>query len=315
MQQQIVQPATQEIFNAEISGRPLAEPEVSYHYMELSNTRLHYMKSGDGPPMVMVPATISRIENWRSLAQFMAQKFTVYFFELPGHGGSTPFPTPFSTRQVAETVEAFIDRLRHKSIFLMGFSFGGILAMETLRLLQERVQKVVLIAPALSKRALQFASIHLWMVRNVVKVLKRQSVRAGLLRLIRSQRLSPLMAAFLARFANVEKSIPMGKIFRNISDSTADVLSYQLDELLNFELPDLSVPFQQPCYCAMSINDPMLDFDTTLGVLQKQFSQVYVERFTHAYHQPPKQLTFREIVQQYDPLLDYIVTSLKHEGH
>ncbi|HLD93794.1 MAG TPA: alpha/beta fold hydrolase [Anaerolineales bacterium] len=306
MQQQIVQPARQEIFNAEISGRPLAEPEVSYHYVELSKTRLHYMKSGDGPPMVMVPATISRIENWRSLAQFMAQKFTVYFFELPGHGESLPFREAFSTGLVAETVEAFIDRMKHKTISLMGFSFGGILAMETLRLLQERVQKVVLIAPALSKRALQYARVHLWTLRNVVKVLKKQSVRAGLLRLIRNPRWSPVMAALLARFSNIDKTISMEKVFKNITDSTADVLSYQLDELLNFELPDLSIPFRQPCYCAMSINDPMLDFGTTMGVLQKQFSQVHVERFTHRYHQPPRPLSFLEIVQQYNPLLETI---------
>jgi len=309
MQQLTIQPTKQEIQEPEFIRRPLAEPEVSYHHIDLPKTRLHYMKSGDGPPMVIVPATISRIENWQSLAQFMAQKFTVYFFELPGHGESTPFLEPFRTRLVAETVEALIDRLKHKTISLMGFSFGGILAMETLSLLQERVQKVVLIAPALSKRALQFAQVHLWMVRNAVKMLQRKSVRSGLLRLIRSPRFSPMMAALIARFSNVEKNVSMLKIFRNFTDSTAEVLSYQLDELLNFELPPLKTPFRQPCFCAMSVNDPMLDFETTLSVLQKQFNTVHVERFTHRYHQPPKPITYHEIVQQYYPLLDYVTAN------
>jgi len=264
------------------------------------------MKSGTGPPMVMVPATISRIENWRALAQFMAQKFTVYFFELPGHGKSSPFTEPFNTRLVAETVEALVDRLKHKTFSLMGFSFGGILAMDTLRLLQERVQKVVLIAPALSKQALQFARIHLWMVRNVVKVLKRQSMRAGLLRLIRSNQLSPLIASLISRFANVEGNVSMTNIFSNITDSTAEVLSYQLDELLNFEMPHAVKAFSQPCFFAMSVNDPMLKFDTTMTIVKNQFSSVHVEPFTHRYHQPPRQLTFTEIVHQYNPLLDVL---------
>jgi len=42
-------------------------------------------------PLIIVPATISELENWLSLAQFMAQWFHVYFFELPGHGRSEPF--------------------------------------------------------------------------------------------------------------------------------------------------------------------------------------------------------------------------------
>lgn len=306
MQEQMLQSTLTDaaVQNRDIQVRE--EPEVSYHHVELPKTRLHYMKSGDGPPLVMVPATISRLENWRPLAQFMAQKFTVYFFELPGHGESSPFPEPFSTRLVAETVEALIDRLKHNAITLMGFSFGGILAMETLKLLQERVQKVVLIAPAISRRALQFARLHLWMVRNTVRVLKRSSVRAGLLRLIRSKRFSPVMAALLARFANIEKNIPMQQVFRNISDSTADVLSYQLDEMLNFELPRGDRPFPQPCYFAMSVNDPMIDFNTTVAVIKDQFSRVHIERFSHRYHQPPKPLTYKEIVQQYSPLLETV---------
>lgn len=307
MQEAITQ-SMSEALKPGIAGEELREPTVSYHHIELPKTRLHYMKSGNGPPLVMVPATISRIENWRPLAQFMAQKFTVYFFELPGHGESSPFPEPFSTRLVAKTVEALIDGLKHDTISLMGFSFGGILAMETLRLLQDRVLKVVLLSPALSTRALQFARLHLWMVRNVVSVLKRTSVRAGLLRLIRNERFSPVIASLVSRFSNMEKNIPMEKVLRNISDSTADVLSFQLDELLNFELPNGN-PYPQPCYFAMSVNDPMLDFETTVGVLKSQFSQVHIERFTHHYHQPPKPLTFPEMVQQYNPLLDQITAN------
>lgn len=287
----------------------IVPPAASYHFMDLPKTRLHYMQCGAGEPLVMVPATISKLENWRALAQFMGQHFRVYFFELPGHGKSSPFPEPFRTRLVAETVEAFINRLRHKTVSLMGFSFGGILTLETLRLLQDRVQKVVLLAPALTKQALQFEKFHLWLVRNAVKVLKQPSVRSGLLRLMRSKRFSPVTAALLSRFSNLEKNISMDKVFHNITDSTADVLSYQLEELLNFEPTVSSAPFPQPCYFAMSVNDPVLDFDTTVDVVGSQFSHVHVERFNHHYHQPPHVLSFNEIFRKYNSLLDYIVSN------
>lgn len=290
-----------------LNDRTVAAPAVSYHYIDLPKTRLHYLKCGDGPPLVMVPATISRIENWRPLAQFMGQRFSVYFFELPGHGESTPFPQPFNTALVAETVQALIDKLKYKTISLMGFSFGGILAMETLYLLQERVERIILLAPAISKQALNYARVHLALLRQVVSVLKRPGVRAGLLRLMRSERLSPILATLLVKFSNLEKTISMKKVFQNISDSTADVLSFQLNELLNFELPVRGSPFLQPCYLAMSENDPTLHFGKTVDLLQRQFSQIHIERFTHRYHQPPKPITFEEIVEQYNPLLGTIV--------
>jgi pimeloyl-ACP methyl ester carboxylesterase len=297
-----------------IADRTIAEPIVSDHFIDLPKTRLHYIKCGDGPPLVMVPATISRIENWRPLAQFMGQRFTVFFFELPGHGESTPFPEPFKTMLVAQTIQALIDKLRYKTISLMGFSFGGILAIETLYLLQQRVERMILLAPAISKRALNYARLQLAFMRQAVGLLKRPNVRAGVLRLIRSERFSPMLATLLSKFSNLEKSISMKKVFQNITDSTADVLSFQLDELLNFDLPARETPFQQPCYLAMSENDPTLNFGKTVSLLQKQFSRLHIERFTHGYHQPPKPITFQEIVEQYNPLLDSIIFGLRKEN-
>ena len=55
-------------------------PKETYHFADLPLTRLHYLKCGQGPPLILVPATVSEIKNWLTLVQFMAQRFTVYFF-------------------------------------------------------------------------------------------------------------------------------------------------------------------------------------------------------------------------------------------
>jgi ABC-type uncharacterized transport system permease subunit len=62
-----------------------APPPPTFGEIDLSNTRLHYLRCGNGPPLLMVPATVSLISQWLPLAQFMGQLFTTYFFELPGH--------------------------------------------------------------------------------------------------------------------------------------------------------------------------------------------------------------------------------------
>ena len=72
-------------------------PPCSTFFIDLPLSRLHLMEAGSGEPLIIVPATISELENWTALAQFMAQWFHIYFFELPGHGQSTSFREPFSS--------------------------------------------------------------------------------------------------------------------------------------------------------------------------------------------------------------------------
>lgn len=280
-------------------------PQVTHHRIQLPKTNLHCIRCGDGPPLIIVPATVSKIENWRALAQFMGQRFTVYFFELPGHGESTPFDEPFSSALTAETVEALIDHLGYKTVSLMGFSFGGILAMATLQRLKQRVERVILLSPAVSKRAFKFAPMRLWLLRQVAACIQQPALRRGVMRLARNHTFSVLVATGLRRLGKVEKTIRLNEVFEKVSDSTAEVLSRQMGEMLNFELPE-NTSFAQHCYLAMSVRDPLLDFEMTLGVISRHFAQVHVERFDSPYHQPPRPLTFDEMTQQYDRLLDVI---------
>ena len=101
-------------------------PAYKTYFMDLPLARLHVLEAGKGEPLIIVPATISELENWRTLAQFMAQWFHVYFFELPGHGESEPFQHGFSSQKVAKLVSQLADKLGYQRFNLMGFSFGGI---------------------------------------------------------------------------------------------------------------------------------------------------------------------------------------------
>jgi pimeloyl-ACP methyl ester carboxylesterase len=299
-----------------VSEEPVAAgtkpPAVTDHFIQLPKTNLHYIKCGDGPPLIMVPATISKIENWLALAQFMGQRFTVYFFELPGHGKSTPFSEPFSSALAAETIEAFIDHLDYKTVSLMGFSFGGILAMTALGRLGPRVEKIVLLSPALSKRALKFSKWRLWVLKLTVRLFQKPRVRVSVIRLIHGPRSSRILGWLFSKIGRVEKTIPMQEVFRKVTESTADVLSYQIGEMLGYEIRPHSEPFNQPCYFAMSVRDPLLDFDSTLGVLKEHFATIFVERFNYPYHQPPKPLTYEEAVRDHSHLLEITCAPAQH---
>ena len=198
----------------------LVAPKPSYHDIQLDKTRLHYVKCGEGPPLIIVPATASRIENWLPLVQMMGIHFTAYFFELPGHGSSTAFASNFSSDLVAETVESFADELGHERFSLMGFSFGGVLAMKSLMRLEERVDQIILIAPALTKKALTFSSLRHSLLNGLLQSLKRESFSNLISAIISSKHLSPLFAKFIRSFGKVDSTIPMTEVFQKITPAT-----------------------------------------------------------------------------------------------
>ena len=45
--------------------------KITFHTARLPLTDLHYMKYGTGDPLIIFPATISRLHNWTNLLQFM----------------------------------------------------------------------------------------------------------------------------------------------------------------------------------------------------------------------------------------------------
>ena len=130
---------------------------ISIYSAKLPKTTLRYAKCGNGPPLIILPATISRIKDWSSMIEAMGTKFTAYFFELPGHGGSSAYEENFSSDLVSETVKSFADFLGLGNFSLMSFSFGGILAYKTIAQLENRIDRVILIAPCLSYKALKMS--------------------------------------------------------------------------------------------------------------------------------------------------------------
>ncbi len=110
-------------------------PALEIRQFDLPLTSLRVGVAGSGPPVIMVPATISLIEDWASMVQFIGKRFTAHFFELPGHGGSTPFAEGYSAERVAETIGHLADAIGAEQFTLLGFSFGGLLTLKALKMM------------------------------------------------------------------------------------------------------------------------------------------------------------------------------------
>jgi len=274
------------------NGQP---PLYKIHQIALPLTNLNIMEAGSGAPLIVVPATISELENWTDLIQFMAQWFHVYFFELPGHGLSTPFQDKFSTTLVAKTVEQLADHLQYERFSLMGFSFGGILAMRTYDRLHHRIDRLILNAPCLTYRAIMLSRPKILAMRGLGALLRRRIVQERLHGSLRHSRRRAFFMDFLQLVGKVENRHQIEQKLAKIEMSTIEVLGEQIKEAMKFRYPHPSAKYSTPCYFTMSVYDPLLDYETTLNELYSNFSNVHVTKLYYPFHQPPKPFTFEEL--------------------
>ena len=270
-------------------------PTHKTYFVDLPLTRLHVLEAGQGAPLIMVPATISELQNWLPLAQFMAQWFHVYFFELPGHGQSEPFRERFSSQQVAQLVGQLADKLGFERFSLMGFSFGGILTMRTFKLLSARVDRVVLIAPCLDHRALPFSSFRVSLLQKFNRLLSHPKVQKGFYNLIHNEDTVSIVVKVLQKIGRLENTMLLEKKLLHTTASTISVLNAQVNEILTTEFEVTSTKHQTPCYFAMSVYDPLLRFDTTLSIVHSHFENVNTVPLLYPFHQPPGTFSYEEL--------------------
>ena len=278
-------------------------PHKTY-FVQLPLSRLHVLEAGKGDPLIMVPATISELENWLPLAQFMAQWFHVYFFELPGHGQSEPFRERFSSQQVAELVGQLADKMGFKRFNLMGFSFGGILAMRTFKLLSHRIDRLIFIAPCLDHRALPFSRVRLQMLYTSNRLLSYPRIQARFVDLIHNPWTVSVTVKALQKIGRLENTMPLEKKLLSTRANTISVLNAQINEILTTEFEVGTDKYDTPCYFAMSIHDPLLHFDTTLGIVHDHFANVNTVKLTYPYHQPPVSFTYEELNRDFYETVD-----------
>jgi pimeloyl-ACP methyl ester carboxylesterase len=259
----------------------------------------------------MVPATISEVDNWLALAQFLGQKYTVHFFELPGHGKSTKFRKKFTSEQVAKTVEDFMDHLGYKRSNLMGFSFGGILTLKTLIRLHDRIDDVILFAPCVTKRAMLHKGWQISFMRGLARIMRPKISQDIMLSLMHSRTFVNFILWLLSRVGNVEvddeqRKSGMRRKLLALPASTLDVLVYQVNEILNADFSSVKSPFKNRLFFAMSARDPLLSYKITRKEVERLFPKIIVETFDFPYHQPPKPFTFDELNTDYGKFLDLI---------
>lgn len=90
-----------------------------------------YREGGDGPPVVLLhgigldAGTVS----WAKVLPALAEEYTVYAPDLPGHGGSERPDADYSTAYYEAVLDSLLGELDVRSPRLVGVSMGGSVAL------------------------------------------------------------------------------------------------------------------------------------------------------------------------------------------
>jgi 4,5:9,10-diseco-3-hydroxy-5,9,17-trioxoandrosta-1(10),2-diene-4-oate hydrolase len=115
-------------------------------FVEADGFRIRYMEAGLGSPLVHLHGAGGiRLTPAHDL---LARQHRVIVFEMPGFGSSPENTRTRTTAEMAGTMAAAVDKLGIDKLNLMGTSFGGKVALWLAVQQPERVEALVLEAPA-----------------------------------------------------------------------------------------------------------------------------------------------------------------------
>jgi pimeloyl-ACP methyl ester carboxylesterase len=289
-------------------ARPILVPEsvkVSKGIASLPLCNLHYIEVGSGPPLIIVPASMSEVWHWEGLAAFMGQRFRTFFFELPGHGKSTPL-AHYSSKLMAQVIADLLDHLGFEQVSLMGFSFGGILTLTALERISHRVDRVILISPLLDSSALRMPPLNQRFLRTLIQLSQSPRLQHVIHRSLQSDAGSAFWAQLAVRVGNAEHLDILKQNIRATPWQTVQTLAVQLDEIFNTHHFLHSVHYTQPCWFAMSVMDPLIDFSFTAAAARQIFSSVDETQLDLPYHRPPELPSLDYLNHTFPHLLDRI---------
>ena len=104
----------------------------------------HYIEQGDGFPLFLLHGNGEDTSYFVHQMEPFARHFRVIAVDTRGHGQTPRGEAPFTIRQFAEDLLAFMDRLGIEKAHILGFSDGGNIAMLFAMMHPERVEKLIL---------------------------------------------------------------------------------------------------------------------------------------------------------------------------
>src|ERR1700733_10867304 len=150
--------------------------------LRIAGTELFVREAGDGPPVLLINGMGAHHGMWEPLMNGLPT-FRTIAFDAPGVGLSPPRSEPMSIRNLAQLCAALIETLGHRSVDVIGYSFGGTVAQQLARTVPECVRRLVLVNTSCGWGGVPGSPWALWAMATPLRYYSRAyyQATAGLL--------------------------------------------------------------------------------------------------------------------------------------
>lgn len=97
-------------------------------YIEINNTRLFYIKEGNGEPIILIHGNGESHKIFKDTIAELGKNYTIYAIDMRGQGASDKI-TELHYADMADDILEFIDKLNIQNPYYFGFSDGGIVGL------------------------------------------------------------------------------------------------------------------------------------------------------------------------------------------
>lgn len=115
-------------------------------YAPVNDLNLYYEIHGEGAPLVLIHGSYMTIEGWGGLLPELAKNHKVIAFEMQGHGRTADIGRPLSYTAMADDIAKALKHLNIEKADIMGYSFGGSIAIELAITHPEVVDRLVVVS-------------------------------------------------------------------------------------------------------------------------------------------------------------------------
>jgi pimeloyl-ACP methyl ester carboxylesterase len=118
--------------------------------MLVNGINFHYWQVGEGPDVVMLHGLNGNLAVWHlKMVPELRTEYRITTYDLRGHGRSDMPPTGYTTEDMANDLLGIMDALEIERAHLVGHSLGADISLHFGLLYPDRVDKMVLLEPAI----------------------------------------------------------------------------------------------------------------------------------------------------------------------
>lgn len=98
-------------------------------FAEINNIKLYYETYGSGKPLLIIHANGADIAAMSNQIKFFSTKYKVVVADSRGHGKSGMGTGRLTYEQMTEDINKLLEQLKLKSVYVLGWSDGGIIGL------------------------------------------------------------------------------------------------------------------------------------------------------------------------------------------